>query len=95
MKYNYEIYTTNDEYDVGGCFVPVAHGFEIEIDDNNCININSLNGYGDFSYMAKEIKNLKQLKSFIKRVKKKYNKYVDCFDEIVSFINNQSKIERG
>lgn len=82
MKYNYEIYTTNDEYDVGGCFVPVAHGFEVEIDDNDCIDINSLNGYGDFSYEVSKIDNIYQFKKFIQSLINKFE--IEELKELIS-----------
>ena len=72
MKCNYVIYTTDDKYDVGGCCVPASHGFEIEIDDNDCIDINSLNGYGDFSYEISKIDNICQFKKFIQNLINKF-----------------------
>lgn len=82
MKYNYEIYTTDDQFDVGGCFVPASHGFEVEIDDNDCININSLNGYGDFSYEVSKIDNIYQFKKFIQSLINKFE--IEELKELIS-----------
>lgn len=70
MRYEYNFYITDESFDYGdfpGATVTetVKHGFSVEIDSDNKVDINSLESYGDYSQLQNEIKTLQGLLDYI------------------------------
>lgn len=100
MDFKYIFYTTDESFDYGDfpnstCYVEAPHGFSIEIDVNNKINLSSLVGFGNY---LNEVKSIKTLKDFQKFLKSNLNqvqeldedaKYtnLECFEELLEIVN--------
>ena len=97
MIYNFIYYTTDGSFDYDAPWgtethhVEDWHGFSIEINDDNQVLIDTLEGYGDFAVEISEIKTLAQLKAFIlgnmKEIRDTGNLPEECYMELVSFID--------
>lgn len=72
MKYDFIFYQTDCSFTYGdfpGATVQAHedHGFSIEIDCNDNVNIKSIKSFGDYYRMASEIKTLNDLKRFVRK----------------------------
>ena len=71
MLHDYVFYKTDESFDYETGYGNVTqteiaeHGFSIEIDSDNNINISSLSGYGYFEEMNNKCKTLQELKKYI------------------------------
>lgn len=98
MKFNYDFYITDGSFDYGD-FDYVCndyHGFSIDIDKNNFVDITSLDAYGDYEEMNSKCKTLSSLRDYIiehlNEIKEfeRFSKYtnIELFKELISFIND-------
>lgn len=97
MICSYTFYETDESFDYGdwglGChthYVIAPHGFDIDVDKDDNVDINTLDAYGDYIEMN-EIKTLAELKKYIEahihEVQEDNNR--ECLEELVDFITCQ------
>lgn len=96
MIYSYTFYETDESFDYGDwyapctCYAGLQHGFEIDVDKNDNVDIKTLHGYNDYSEMNR-IKTLPELKQYIvdhiHEVQEDNNR--ECLEELVDFITCQ------
>ena len=89
MRYEYIFYTTDESFDFGDfpggtCSQTEYHGFSVEIDKENNIDISSLEWFGD--YYKTQIKTLQGLKEFIKT-------HLNEVEEISTIVDTYTNIE--
>lgn len=70
MKYEYILYERDVSFDYGDflgatCSGIEKNGFSIDIDINDNVDIDSLEGFGDFQFLEKDIKTKQGLIDFI------------------------------
>lgn len=82
MKYEYYYYTTDESFDYGDgtCQETGYHGFEIDIDKDNNIDLSTLKGWGDFATEIEKVETLEDFKTFLKNNKP----YIQEWDEEIS-----------
>ena len=100
MKYKYIYYKTDDSFDYGDFthHEITEHCFEIDIDYQNQININTLIGYGDFTNIEQKIKTARDFYNFLKENMDKVEEIeqdtafsnVELFEELLEFTQKQS-----
>lgn len=106
MRYEYNFYITDESFDYGdfpGATFreTVKHGFSIEINADNNVNINTLQSYGDYSSLQDEIKSLSELKDYIESHLSEIEEHDEneiitnyyLFLELTDFIKDQIKEE--
>lgn len=104
MRYEYVFYERDVSFDYGDFYGACRaefekSGFSVDIDRNDNVDIESLEGFGDFLEMEKEIKTHKDLRNFIEENKDKiedydpdiFSKYknVELFEELVEILQEQ------
>lgn len=102
MRYEYVFYERDVSFDYGDfpgacCSGIEKNGFSVEIDKNDNVDISSLDGFGDFQFIEREIKTPDALIDFIENHKIyiestndtpfKTNK--ELFEELVEFLKNE------
>ena len=97
MKYEYIYYIEDTSFDYGDFthYETSPHGFEIEIDCNNNVDISTLRGFGGYYFMC-EIKTLQELKNVLvsQMNEIEIQKNVELFEELIRFISVQITNER-
>ena len=97
MRYEYTFYETDESFDYADwmygnctCHRVMPHGFQIEIDNEDNVDIDTLDAYGDFEEMNK-IKTLSELKAYLVQNLKEVERIDDkeCIEELVDFITCQ------
>ena len=96
MIYSFKFYETDESFDYADWYAPctccsyLEHGFEIDIDKDDKVDIKTLHGFNDFWEMNK-IKTLPELKQYIvdhiHEVQE--DKDRECLEELVDFITCQ------
>lgn len=108
MKYDYIFYVTDESFDYGdfpgsSYYEKNNHGFSIDIDSNNVIDIASLTPFGDFYSEMKNIKTLEELKQYLEIKLKEVKEWeieesqftnLEIFEELIKFLQQQILIER-
>lgn len=102
MRYEYIFYERDVSFDYGDfpgatCSCIEKNGFSIEIDKDDNVDVSSLEGFGDFQFIEREIKTPDALIDFIENHKIyiestndtpfKTNK--ELFEELVEFLKNE------
>ena len=100
----YVFYQTDESFDYGdwswgGTWYEYAnHGFEIEIDSNDNIDMSSFQAFGDYEEMNHKCKTLEDLKNYIlehyneiQDVLNIYHPNQEAFDELLEIINDNLK----
>ena len=100
----YIFYQTDESFDYGdwswgGTWEEYAnHGFEIEIDNNDKIDMSSFDAFGDYEEMNDKCKTLEDLKSYILEHYNEIQQYGDLcysnqeiFDELLEIIDDNIK----
>ena len=102
MRYEYVFYERDVSFDYGDfpgatCSCIEKNGFSIEIDKEDNVDISSLEGFGDFQFIEREIKTPEGLIKFIDEHKADIEETSDTslwanrelFDELVEFLKNE------
>jgi hypothetical protein len=102
MRYDYVFYTTEElledlphySHHFYNIRADLDHGFCIEIDNDDNVNVNTIWGYNDFSEMN-SINSLEELKKYLEKhydtvdtVERK-----ECLEELIGFITCQLQKE--
>ena len=100
----YVFYQTDESFDYGDwswggtCYEYANHGFEIEIDHNDNIDMSSFQAFGDYEEMNHKCKTLEDLKNYIlehyneiQDVLNIYHPNQEAFDELLEIINDNLK----
>lgn len=97
MRFEYILNKTDVSFDYSDyrtCYEYQYNGFNIEIDKNDVINIESLEPFGDCIEAMENIKSLKDLKQFLTtNLKTVENEYKSVINELIYFINKNLKME--
>lgn len=106
MRYEYVFYERDVSFDYGDfpgatCSCIEKNGFSIEIDKNDNVDVSSLDGFGDFQFIEREIKTPDALIDFIENHKIYIESTNDTpietnkelFEELVEFLKNE-RVER-
>lgn len=97
MLHEYIFYEIDESFDYADwmfanctCHCVTSHGFKIDVDKNDNVDITSLDAYGDFDEMNK-IKTLSELKDYLLQNLKEVERIDDreCIEELVDFITCQ------
>ena len=100
MRFSFDFYTTDDSFDYGDfpggtCYQLGYHGFYIDADNDNRLDLDSLKGYGDFARMEDDISSLEDLKEFIVQHLDEVREIggfgytnLDCLDEFIEIIDD-------
>ena len=103
MKYDYIFYTTDGSFDYGdfpgGTYHCLDyHGFSIDMDERDWIDIASLEAYGDYCEMEDKCKSLEELKIYLinhlheVREYEEHKEYsftnLEIFKELIDLIND-------
>lgn len=105
MLYNYNFYIEDTSFDYGDfpnstCYCEAWHGFSIDIDVNNIVNIDTLKPYGDYSVQMKDIKTIEKLADFLEQHLDEVQENEDedltysnkeCFIELIDFLKEQEQ----
>lgn len=105
MAQEYNFYTTDESFDYNGPFGTATqyetgyHGFSIEVDKNDIIDITSLDAYGDYTEMQDKCKTLEDLKKYLEehldevQEDEEKHRYTnrECFEELIEIINDNIK----
>lgn len=91
MNYEYVLYQTDTSFDYGdfpgGCYCSLTPtGFNVDIDDNDNVDIKSLDGFGDLQGFEKDITTHKQLYDFIVQNKENIKENQEIFEELKYFL---------
>ena len=99
MRYEYIFYERDVSFDYGDfpgacCAGIEKNGFSIEIDKNDNVDISSLDGFGDFQFIEREIKTPGDLIRLIDKHKAdidetsntSLSENKELFDELVEFL---------
>lgn len=101
--YTYTMYTTEEKFEAPDIYsdhtygyrADVEHGFQIEVDLEDNVYIETLCGFNDFSDIEKECKTLEELKNFLQEhldeVDNKCHK--ECVEELIECITYQLQKE--
>lgn len=103
MRYEYILYTTDSSFSYGdfpnSTFIDIEqHGFSLDIDKDDKVDITSIRAFGDCSYELSSIKTEKELIEFIFNNidKVEREEIVECLNELVFFLKKQSiKIKKS
>lgn len=106
MKYEYNFYITDSSFDYGdfwgGTYKETDyHGFTVDIDTDNNIDLSSIHGYGDLAGVEFEIKDLADFKQFLISNLDTVQEYdedaeysnIERFRELISIIDLQLKAQ--
>lgn len=97
MKHNFIFCETDEGFEYGdfpnsNFYQTQEHGFSIDINKDNYVNIDSLETYGACDEMNIKCKTLQELRQYIEQHLNeiKDNKYskLECFNELLCFIND-------
>lgn len=102
MRYEYVFYERDVSFDYGDfpgacCTGIEKNGFSVEIDKYDNVNISSLEGFGDFQFIERDIKTPEDLIKFIDEhtadIEETNNTSLsdnkELFDELVEFLKNE------
>ena len=106
MRYEYNFYITDESFDYGdfpGATVTetVKHGFSIEINSDNKVDISSLESYNDYSEIQEKVKTLQELLDYIESHLEEIEEHDEneiitnyyLFLELTDFLREQIKEE--
>lgn len=101
----YIFYQTDESFDYGDwswggtCNEYANHGFEVEIDNNDNIDMSSFQAFGDYEEMNHKCKTLENLKNYILEHYNEIQEFdgfdrysnKEVFDELLDIINDNLK----
>lgn len=104
MKYEFIYYISDGSFDYGDFthYETDYHGFDIEINSDNIIDINTLIGFGDYTNIEKSIKSLIQFKDFLYRNFRNITEYkkdcyysnFDIFEDLLLLVEKQIALKK-
>ena len=106
MRYEYVFYERDVSFDYGDfpgatCSCIEKNGFSIEIDKDDNVDVSSLEGFGDFQFIERDIKTPDALIDFIENHKIYIESTNDTpieinkelFEELVEFLKNERVVK--